>query len=192
MQPVSTSNFGPLVAYLVPGAVALAGLSQLSPDIRTWFIGTEGTGPTIGGFLYLTIAAIAAGMTVSAIRWAIVDTLHHNTGLQMPRDFSKLGDKVSAYSLLIRIHYEHYQFYANAFVAIAIAYICHRSAIGWSASVGSTDVVFALIESLFLLTSRDTLRKYYSRGAQLLASPRKQRRSPRAVSRRVPSVSENR
>ena len=62
--------------------------------------------PTIGGFLYLTVASLAAGMTVSAIQWAVVDTLHSLTGLPLPPlDFSRLGKNVAAYGLLIEIHY---------------------------------------------------------------------------------------
>src|SRR5882672_4245101 len=104
MQSISNDTFGPLIAYLVPGATALAGLSRFSPTLRTWFATAPADLPTIGGFLYLTIAALTAGMTVSAIRWAVVDTLHSRTGLAMPSmDFSKLGQNVEAYSLLIEI-----------------------------------------------------------------------------------------
>ena len=81
--------------------------------------------PTIGGFLYLTVASLAAGMTVSAIRWAVVDTLHSLTGLPLPPlDFSRLGKNVAAYGLLIQIHYVHYQFYSNEAIATADGISC--------------------------------------------------------------------
>ena len=113
MQSVSNDNFGPLIAYLVPGATVLLGASPFFPVFRMWFATTPPDAPTIGGFLYLTLASLGVGMTVSAIRWATVDQIHARTGLRIPRrDFSKLGRNVEAFSLLIRIHYEHYQFYA--------------------------------------------------------------------------------
>lgn len=109
---VSNDNFGPLIAYLVPGAIVLLGGSQFSSMLRAWFASTPTDAPTIGGFLYLTVASLGVGMTVSAVRWATVDQFHARTGLRIPRrDFSKLGRNVDAFSLLIRIHYEHYQFY---------------------------------------------------------------------------------
>jgi len=170
MQSVSNANFGPLIAYLVPGATALFGLSQFSPALRAWFAIAPTDAPTIGGFLYLTVASLTAGMTVSAIRWALVDTLHGVTGLPMPAlDFSKLGRNVEAFGLLIRIHYEHYQFYANMFVATAVAYTCYRVSLGGPIRLGWLDVGFAVLEVIFLATSRDTLRRYYTRGQQLLA-----------------------
>ena len=96
-------------------------------------------------------------MTVTAIRWAAVDTLHKLTGLPPPvLDFSGLPGKVEALSLLIEIHYRHYQFYANMFVATAIAYVCHRVHSGIAQPLGGTDLLFVVLEVVFFATSRDT------------------------------------
>ena len=46
------------------------------------------------------------------------------------RLFQALGQNVEAFNLLIRIHDEHYQFYSNMFVALAIAYACFRVNLG--------------------------------------------------------------
>lgn len=170
MQSVNRDTFGPLIAYLVPGATALFGFSQFSPTLRTWFAVTPADAPTIGGFLYLTVASLAAGMTVSAIRWAVVDTLHSLTGLPLPPlDFSLLGKNVAAYGLLIEIHYVHYQFYSNEAIATAIAYACYRIKLGGLLPLGWIDAAFVIVEAVFIATSRDTLDKYYTRSRQLLA-----------------------
>ena len=169
MQTVSNDNFGPLIAYLVPGATALWGFSLFSPTLAGWFAATPGNAPTISGFLYLTLASLAVGMTITAVRWAIVDQLHALTGLRPPKlDFSRLASKVDAFSLLIDIHYRHYQFYANMFVAAGVAYLGHRIRIGTLWHVDLIDPGFALLEAVFFLTSRDTLRKYHQRTQQLL------------------------
>lgn len=170
MQRVSSDTFGPLIAYLIPGATVLLGASLFSPTIRFWFAATPSDSPTIGGFLYLTIASLGVGMTVSAIRWATVDQFHARTGLPMPRrDFSKLGKNVEAFSLLIRIHYEHYQFYSNMFVGMVIAYVCYHINLGGILPVGWIDLGFVILEAIFIATSRDTLRRYCERTQQLLA-----------------------
>jgi hypothetical protein len=190
MESVTNANFGPLIAYLVPGATVLGGLSPFSATLRTWFGAGPANAPTIGGFLYLTVASIAVGMTVSAVRWAFVDTLHGYTGLPLPRlDFSRLGKNVAAYGLLIEIHYRHYQFYANELVATAIAYACYRTKLGGLWPLGWPDLVFPVLEAIFFLTSRDCVRKYYTRSQQLLAAdtqsdlcePIRQRRQAIAV-----------
>lgn len=172
MQSVTNANFGPLIAYLVPGATVLFGLSEFFPALRAWFAVAQADAPTIGVFLYLTVASVALGMVVTAVRWAVVDTFHSLTGLSLPNlDFSKLGTNVEAFNLLIEIHYKHYQFYSNEFVALAIAYVCHRAKHGGLLPLGWLDVGFVLLEAIFLLTSRDTLRKYYGRSCQLLSPP---------------------
>lgn len=166
---VSNDNFGPLIAYLVPGATVLLGASQFSPTLRSWFAAAPADAPTIGGFLYLTVASLGVGMTVSAVRWAIIDQFHARTGIRIPsRNFSKLGRNVEAFNLLIRIHYEHYQFYANMFVGLAIAYACFRFNVG-DFSPSWLDLGFVILELIFFATSRDTLKNYCVRSQQLLS-----------------------
>ena len=109
-------------------------------------------------------------MTVTAIRWACVDLVHAATGLTAPDlDFSQLPGKVDAYNLLIEIHYRHYQFYSNMFVATAITWICYRISIRPLRQLSWIEPGFLMIEAIFFLTSRDTLRRYHFRTQQLLS-----------------------
>lgn len=170
MQSISNDTFGPLIAYLVPGATVLTGLSPFLPTVQTWLEGTSTAAPTIGGLLYLSLASLAAGMTVSAVRWAAVDTLHARMGLTPPYlDFGRLPGKVAEMQLLIEIHYRHYQFYANMLVAVAIAYLGYRFHVGFAAP-GLPDLALVVLEPVFFFTSRDTLRKYYTRTRELFNS----------------------
>ncbi|MFV0445729.1 MAG: hypothetical protein ACK5Q5_19270 [Planctomycetaceae bacterium] len=192
MQSLTNATFGPLIAYLVPGATALWGLSRFSPALRALFETVPADAPTLSGFLYLSVAAVATGMTVTALRWALVDVAHALTGLPSPHlDFSQLPGRVDAYLFLIDIHYRHYQFYANMAVALAIAYVCHRITTGLFAGPVSIDLGFLVLETVFLATSRDTLRKYYQRTEQLLSGGEGERhhRSERASDYRPSSRS---
>lgn len=169
MQPVTNDNVGPLIAYLVPGATVLLGVAPFSPLVQSWFAIQSDLSPTIGGFLFLTVASMGVGMTVSAIRWLVIDTLHRLTGLSLPLlDFSRLGPNVEAFALLIDIHYRHYLFYGNEGTALAIAYGCYRLKLG-TVSFGWVDLLFGVLEIVFFTASRDCLKKYYVRSRQLLA-----------------------
>jgi hypothetical protein len=169
MHSVTNDNFGPLIAYLVPGATVLLGFSQFSATLQAWFAATPTDAPTIGGFLYLTVASIAAGMTVNAVRWALLDTIHSWTGLPLPQlDFSRLGQNVAAFGLLIDIHYKHYQFHGSMFIALAIAYVCYRVKLGTFLVFSGFDAAFLPLEIIFFAMSRDTLKRYYRRSEQLL------------------------
>ena len=56
------------------------------------------------------------------------------------------------------------------FVATAITWICHRISIQPPCQISWIDPGFLLVEVVFFLTSRDTLKKYHQRTQQLLSS----------------------
>ncbi len=175
MRSISTSNFGLVIAYLLPGFTALWGLSYVSQTIRSWLAATPTDAPTVGGFLYVTLGSIAAGLTVSTVRWAVIDTIHHWTGISPPHwDFSRLQENINAFSALVEIHYRYYQFYANMLVSLVLACAVRWQALGlWSDFLSWHSLAFLLLGGIFFVASRDTLRKYYSRTAQMLDTVRR-------------------
>ncbi len=111
----------------------------------------------------MTVTALAAGLTASAVRWLVVDTVHHRTGVRPTAwDFARLGENVAAFEFLIQIHYRYYKFYANMVVALVWAYATDGYALGWR------SVTYWLLAALFFLGSRDALRRYYDRASRLL------------------------
>ncbi len=170
MQGISARNFGVLVAYVLPGFVTLWGAGSVSPAVRLWLVGSTASGPDVGGVLYVSMGSVAAGMTVSAVRWALVDRLHAATGLTRPAwDDSRLNEQLPAFEALVENHYRYYQFYANMLVALALAYPTWRLATQ-AAAFCWADLGFLLIEGVFLAASRDALRNYYRRSALLLGT----------------------
>lgn len=174
----------------------MIGFSQFSPTVAQWFALNQPDGPTLGGFLYLTVASMIVGMTISALRWATIDRLHAMTGVRMPAlDFSRLGNNVAAFRLLIEIHYRHYLFYSNMGLASAIAYLCYRVA-HFDSSMLLMDLGFIFLEAVFIAASRDTLNKYYSRGGELLGLRRQSvepatRVIPQSIERDEPTSTPN-
>jgi len=173
MRELSDKNFGIAIAYLIPGFVVLWGASYLSPTISGW-LGPGGSGgePTIGAFLYVLLGSLAAGLMVSALRWATIDTLHHRTGVKPPSlDFSKLQEKLDAFVLVVEAYYRFYQYYSNMAVAILIAGACRLDALG---NLGSFRVWMTSLvaEAVLLAGSRDALIRYYDRAKTLLGERR--------------------
>ena len=172
MRDVTSENFGLLIAYLLPGFVVLWGARPLVPGVALWLAASPGTAPTVGGFLYATLGSVAAGMFVSALRWAVIDTLHHHTGIPEPRwDFARFPANAAAIDSLVYDHYRYYQHYANMLVALGIAY----AARAWAGEIfpgqgGWWDLGFLLVGVVLYLGSRDALRKYYQRTASILIS----------------------
>ncbi|HKQ47599.1 MAG TPA: hypothetical protein VJZ71_05990 [Phycisphaerae bacterium] len=147
------------------------------PTIQPWLAVPEGQ-PTVGGFLFVTLASVAAGMLVSSLRWMLVDTVHHRTGIKPPKwDFSILEANLAAYNILVEFHYRYYQFNANTFIAVGLGYLV-RLAGGcpWCGGFGWTDFGFVMVEAVLLAASRDALRKYYERVSQVLRSAESRRK----------------
>jgi hypothetical protein len=168
---LSNQNFGLIIAYLLPGFVALWGVSYFSPTVESWITASQQGAPTVAGFMYVTLASLAAGVTVSAVRWAIIDQLHHATGVRPPAwKFAKLEGKLQGFLTLIESHYRYYQFYSNMCIAAALSFYARVFRESY-APVGLWPTLgFVVLELVLFAGSRDALRKYYARTQQLLNS----------------------
>ncbi len=191
MKDLSDKNFGLLIAYIVPGTIVLVGVAAFSPTVQSWLVSSSPAGPTVGGFLFVTLASVAAGMTASAVRWATVDRLHHRTGVLKPAwDDSKLPERLEAFEAIVEAHYRYYQFHSNTLVAMLFAYAAWRPTLG--PRHFSSDLGVLVLSAIFFAVSRDNLRRYYGRAAVLLGPlnkefPHEQRsRSSRFGSTRQP------
>lgn len=164
-EETSLTNFGLVIAYVLPGFTALEGFPLVTLNRPGW--GTTGDpNPTLTAFLSGTVMALAAGLTVSAVRWLVIDTIHRWTGLRRPaRDFMRLERSVAAAEYLDLVHYRYYKFYANMVVALVYAYATRDYALGPRGLLDWPLVV------LFFVASRDTLAKFYQRSGMLLAAP---------------------
>ena len=187
MRDLTRDNFGLLIAYVLPGFVALWGGAYHVEAVRPWLRSTPADAPTIGGFLYATLASTTLGLIISGVRWAVIDRLLARGGVRPPRlDFERFAERLAAYDFLVAQHYRYYQFYANMLVALAWTYLARLASLpAWPGREAWLSLGFVLVEVVLFLGSRDALSKYYDRTAALLRSRRKgggrrEARRPRA------------
>lgn len=173
MAEVNQSNFGLLIAYLLPGTIVIASIADRSSMIRAW-LGASTTGaPTVGGFLFITLAAVFAGLTTSTIRWLLLDSLHHRTGIRPPNwKFAVLQENLTAFEGAVENHYRYHQFYGNTLIAIVLAMTANPQFAADSSTPLVARSIGAVIVVLFYFASRDSLRKYYVRTNAILSSSR--------------------
>jgi hypothetical protein len=169
---LSDKNFGIIIAYILPGFVALWGVSHFSATVESWIGASQQGSPTVAGFMYVTLASLGTGLTVSGIRWAVIDSIHRLTGLRRPAwKLVNLDDKLQGFLTLNEAHYRFYQHYSNMFVAVAFTYSAWLVSDGKGLlAAGWANVPFAVLEIVLFANSRDTLALYYSRVAQLLGT----------------------
>lgn len=169
-EQLSEKNFGLVIAYILPGFVALWGASSFSPTIASWMTPSQQAAPTVAGFLLVTVASLASGLVVSAIRWAVVDTIHHRTAVRRPNwDFGKLSDRLAGFLAIVENHYRYYQFYSAMFIAVPFAAIARAaSSAGGDGSSAWLGAGLLGVEAVLFFGSRDALTKYYARAEWLL------------------------
>jgi hypothetical protein len=156
--------FGHVVAFLIPGFVGIWGMSYAIPTIRSWLLPHEMSNATIPGMFYVLVGSLGVGMTISAARWMIVDSFHHITGLERPElNFANLKGCLSEFEAINEHHYRYYQFYANTFLAILVAYLS-RMYFGkvnpLYEPVMLSGVAFACVVLFF--ASRHSLERFYT------------------------------
>lgn len=189
MNDAIGKHFGLLIAYVLPGFLTIWAARPFSPAVDAWLAPSPTIPAGIESVFFITLASVFAGMSVSALRWATIDTLHHCTGVPRPAwDDANLPPRLPAFTNMVEEHYRYYLFHANAAMAVALVYIA-----AWleppPPSLGGTLLVL-LLEFLFLAASRDNLRRYYGRAARLLgvlppaegSVSHDQRQSPQTVS----------
>ena len=159
-----------------------------------------GTGPRVAGcnagqrahgrwISYVTLASVAVGVTVSTVRWAVLDTIHHWTGIRQPAwDFSRLQANLAAYNVLNDIHYKYYLFHGNHLIALVFLYAARRIHLGFfTAPLGWFDVGYLFLAVLLYLGSRDCLSKYTIGRVSQLLNASHHRTADDGVSRNEPA-----
>lgn len=173
-----TANFGIIIAFLAPGFILLCGASYHVRMIQEWLKAGETGAPTVGGFLYVTLGSIAAGVAVSAFRWLMLDfilcTIFKCKDQEL--NFKHLSGKQDAFNLINEHHYRYYQYYANMLIAILITYISRFIARCFQSQdlLNQREIFFfaviLIIEVVLGIGSWDARRKFYERAKVILSN----------------------
>ena len=154
-------NFGLIIAFGLPGFLVLVGLPPQVTSSMASLLKQPGQ-PSLEGFLFLLPASIGCGLILSAIRWMLVDSLLHWTGVQKPNlNYHSIPSKLEAFNLFVEHNYRFYQFYSNCLVAILLLLAVH-----WRIDGRPSTECLILLGSLCMVlaaASRDCLSRFYLR-----------------------------
>lgn len=158
----SLNDFGLVIAYVIPGLTCLYGTSYLSTDLNVWMSLSSLNTMSIASFILLTVVSVGAGLIVHTLRWLLLDSFHHVTGVRPKKwDFTLFSANITAYDTLTENHYRYHQFYGG--MVISLMWTLVTRSIALSLKFDAFDM--AIICMVFLMSwgSRDTLSKYYAR-----------------------------
>jgi hypothetical protein len=167
----SSRQFGLIIAYVLPGFIALVGLSPVFPGVAQWLRPVSagqfdfGLGPP----LYAILAAMALGLVLDSFRWISIDQVHHWMGVRRPTwEDGQLERVLGAFDYLVQNHYRFYAFNANTLIAVLTTYGLNR-VLGTLPLLGpSTDVATVLLLVVLFLASRSALANYFARTSRLI------------------------
>lgn len=173
MKPLAPLDFSHVIAFLLPGFVAVYALGYLSPRtgelISLSFSADAGIGPVF----VLMVASLVLGVGLSALRTLALDRVQHWTGVTRPDlDFSQLKCEQTraAFSEAVANTYRYAQFYGNtmlAVVCLALAKLYNDRS--WA---GQAGLYFALILGAVILfcAHRAQLKDTYRTSRQILSN----------------------
>jgi hypothetical protein len=166
-MPIPGLDFGLFIAYILPGVVALYGLSLLHAPLRE-FLNASRTQPSIGGTLIVAVLAVAVGRIISIGRAAVIEPTF-GTALpfvscqgapergaiaEVAPDYRQLIDSGhrEAFLLAVADEQRQYQFCGNTALAALLCMVCslialhrrqhHRAQMMW---IGILCVVVGLL-----------------------------------------------
>ena len=144
MKSIAPLDFSHVIAFLLPGFVALFSLNYVSPMVARIVEGSLSGESDLGVVFVLILFSLAAGIVVSAARSLILDKLQFCTGIEKPSlDYAKLTDKETraAFDESIANTYRFAQFYGNLFIAMSMLTIT-------TVSFGSSKLHWSLYVTL--------------------------------------------
>jgi hypothetical protein len=173
MTGTSSRQFGLIIAYLLPGFIALAGIAPLFPAVSRWLAPVPasqfdlGLGPP----LYAVLGALALGQVLSCFRWILVDQTHHATGVKRPTwEDNQLDRVLGAFDYLVQSHFRYYEFCGNTLLAVSFAYVVNRVLGTLPGLSAVTDVAIAVLLAVLFAASRNALANYYNRTRRLIGA----------------------
>jgi len=172
VKDVTSTSFGLVIAYLLPGLAGLYSLSFWFPQIAELFAKFGTSESNVGLFLIVILVSITISLQVSFVRYFIFEGIVCASIRLKPEDFRNFGDKDKniAFRVLIDEQYRYHQFWGGMFV-VQPALFC-----GWittSSSITGTGttvawIVAAAVEIATFFSAKIALERYVRRARIIL------------------------
>ena len=122
MADVTSTSFGMIIAYILPGFTALYSASFWSPKVQHLFDQFV-TGESNGGrFLLVILVSLIVGLELSIVRWAVFEKWICRKECLTPDDFIGLRkeEQLTAFRAAVDEQYRYHQFFGGMTFAIPV------------------------------------------------------------------------
>jgi len=171
MKDVTSTSFGLVIAFLLPGLALFYGLSFWSSRIKVVLQKLLTSDPDAGLFILVLLGALSLGLLITPFRYLLYERWLSEKDRFVPADFSKLGEegKLLAFRAAVDEHYRYHQFWGGMTIALPIIY-CGWLIEFWSCSISIflSILIFVLIQGVTGYAAWDALKKFLSRARPIL------------------------
>ena len=173
MTDITSTSFGLIIAFLLPGLTGLVSLSFWSVSVLRIFQAFLTVESNVGLFLLVVLTALTMGLLITIVRWVIFECWLCRSEKLQPADFASLGKKdgLEAFRAAVDEHYRYHQFWGGMTVALPMFYA------GWLHSVHSaldclttlwSLLVFLGLEVLLVVAAKAAYRNYVTRSRRIM------------------------
>jgi hypothetical protein len=189
MKDFTSTAFGLIIAFILPGLLALITCSFWSTRIQLQFDAFTKAQSNGGLFFVVALLALLMGIELSAIRWALFEELICRKIRLRPDEFGALKDDKTAAAFRITIdeHYRYHQFCGGLSPVIPVFFVGFliTQRIAFSSGAGLLFLSFgALLEAVTVAAAIDTYKRYVYRTRELFKTsgqPRLARKKAHAL-----------
>ncbi len=152
LKDLTSESFGLIIAFLLPGLVAIIALSFWSGRIKEVLKSFLSEKANVNLFLLVIIAALAIGLLITSLRALIFEKWARVAEPLSANDFAALAssDKFAAFRGAVDAHYRYHQCWGGLVIVLPVLYL------GWLketyiAAISSTYSIFILPTLCFVV-----------------------------------------
>jgi hypothetical protein len=172
MKDLTSTSFGYLIGFLLPGIFGLYALSYWFPEVGVLLQPVLKADASVGPSVVFLLIAVGMGLLVSALRFVLFERFLCRKHHLPANSFALLTaeGKLSSFKAVVDEHYRYHQFYGGCGVvtlALFAGWLRGHLELNWR--VACLSVGFVSLELLLVASGRDSFIKYVQRGRVVIA-----------------------
>lgn len=170
MKDVTSTSFGLLIAFLLPGAAALYVGSYWSTRLERVFEVFLTAQSTVGLFFVLTLAALVIGLQITLLRWLIFEKWFAKKSVLGATDFAALKDDqvLTAFRAAVDEHYRYHQFWGGIAIVLPLVILTVLSKTACSLAMFVITAALIGMEVLTCVAAQEAYARYIARAKAIL------------------------
>lgn len=174
MKDVTSTSFGLLIAFFLPGLTGFYGLVFWLPAVERLFGTFLKAESNVGLFFLVFAGAVVIGLQVTLLRWIVFELILCRSIRLDPADFKKLGTddkKLVAFRAIADESYRYHQFWGGMCIVMPILFIGwiiqYWPILNWVYIILSI-IAFVLLEVATGYGAERAFKNYVERGKAIL------------------------